>query len=38
MKLKILNEKIDSLNNQLRKIKVKKSNFSQTERKKELGI
>lgn len=34
MKLKILNEKIDSLNNQLRKIKVKKSNFSQTERKK----
>lgn len=34
MKLKILNEKIDSLNNQLRKIKVKKSNFNQTERKK----
>lgn len=38
MKLKILNEKIDSLNNQLRKIKVKKSNFSQAERKKELEI
>lgn len=34
MKLKILNDKIDSLNNQLRKIKVKKSNFSQAERKK----
>lgn len=34
MNLKTLNQKIESLNNQLRNIKVKKSNFSQAERKK----
>lgn len=34
MNLKTLNQKIESLNNQLRNIKVKKSSFTQAERKK----
>lgn len=34
MKLKTLNQKIENLNNQLRNIQVKKSNYSQRERKK----
>lgn len=34
MNLKTMNQKIDSLNNQLRNVKIKKSSFNQAERKK----